>query len=261
MTSTMDIEPRKLDFGRVIGQTFGVLGRQPLIIFGLTLVLAAGPVLLNLYVSRQMLGGGAAATATLAQFASLGYWLRVLAQALVSSFLEVCLFFVAFSEVSGRKAGFGEVMTNGAKFFLPLFAVNVLSYSAIFIGFMLLIVPGVMLALAWCVAGPALVAERTGIIQVLGRSAQLTRGNRWRILGLFLIILVVVIIVEALLGVFSMASGGMGSFLFSPVRLVIFALVSAITSAIAYTGLGVLYANLRELRDGLGHDSLAAVFD
>jgi hypothetical protein len=53
----------------------------------------------------------------------------------------------------------------------------------------------------------------------------------------------------------------MGSFLFSPVRLVIFALVSAITSAIAYTGLGVLYANLRELRDGLGHDSLAAVFD
>jgi hypothetical protein len=71
----------------------------------------------------------------------------------------------------------------------------------------------------------------------------------------------VVIIVEALLGVFSMASGGMGSLLFSPVRLVIFALLGAITSAIAYTGLGVLYANLRELRDGLGHDSLAAVFD
>lgn len=258
MVSMADFVERKLDLGRVVRETFGVLARQPLMVFGMTLVLGAGPALLNLYFQRQDMS---AAVTGFGNLVSPFFWFRILIMAFVGSFLEVCLFFVAFSEVSGRKASLSEVMTNGAKFFLPLFAVNVMSLVAIWIGMILLVVPGVMLALAWCVAGPTLVVERTGITQVFGRSAQLTRNNRWRILGLFLIFFVIVIVIEAALGVFSLAGGGMGGVLFSPFRLVFFALISTVSNAISYVGLGVLYANLRELKEGVGGESLAAVFD
>ena len=77
------------------------------------------------------------------------------------------------------------------------------------------------------------------------------------------IFFVIVIIIEALLGVFSMATtaGGLAQLITSPVRLTVFVIFSAVVSAISYVGLSVLYAQLRELRDGLAHSSLAAVFD
>ena len=37
----------------------------------------------------------------------------------------------------------------------------------------------------WSVAVPAAIAERLGAFRALGRSAELTRGNRWRIFALF----------------------------------------------------------------------------
>ncbi|THD74432.1 MAG: hypothetical protein E7812_19115 [Phenylobacterium sp.] len=259
MTSMMDdFAVRKLDLGRVASQTFTVLGRQPVTIFGLALLLGGLPAALNLYYASQALVGGGAAALT--QFTTFGYWLRIIAQLFVGAFLGASLFYVAFSEVSGRKATFGEIVTNGAKLFLPLFAVNFMSAVAIVIGCFLLIVPGLMLAVAWCVAGPALVAERTGITQVFGRSAELTRGNRWRIFGLVLIFLVVVAIIQGVVSAIFGVAGGVGALL-SPARLIISGVIAIFTTAITYTGLAVLYANLRELKEGLGHESLAAVFD
>jgi hypothetical protein len=258
MTTTMDFGERKLDLGRVAGQTFTVIGRQPLAIFGLALLLAGLPGAINLYLTRDAIAAGAAGALT--QFTTFAYWARFLVMLFIGSFLGVCLFFVAFSEVSGRKVSVGEVMSSGAKLFLPLFAVNVLSFVGIGLGCALFIVPGIMLGLAWCVAGPSLVAERVGITQAFSRSAQLTRNNRWRILGLFVIAFILLAVIEGVLGAIVGITGA-GGVLFSPMRLVVVAITSSVTTAITYTGIAVLYAQLRELKEGVGGEGLAAVFD
>jgi hypothetical protein len=258
MTTTSDLVGGKLDIGRVIGQTFSVIGRQPVTILGLSLLLAGLPAAVTLYYMRDTLAAGAAGA--LGQFTTPFYWIRILIGLFIGAFLAACLFYIAFSEVSGRKVGVGEIASNGAKLFLPLFAVNLLSAIAICFGLILLIIPGLMLAAAWCVAGPALVGERVGITQAFGRSAELTRDNRWRIVGLVLIFFLVVVIIQAVLGAVGLAFSGIGVVL-SPARIVVAVIYSGIQTALIYTGLAVLYAQLRELKEGVGGEGLAAVFD
>lgn len=54
------------------------------------------------------------------------------------------------------------------------------------LGFVLCIVPGVMLALMWALAIPAAILENKGFGDALSRSQDLTKGDRWRI---FLVLL------------------------------------------------------------------------
>ena len=48
---------------------------------------------------------------------------------------------------------------------------------------LLLVVPGLILWARWSVALPALVIERTGVMESLARSRDLTQGRRWTVLG------------------------------------------------------------------------------
>ena len=61
------------------------------------------------------------------------------------------------------------------------------------------LVPGLMMAVAWIVAAPALVVERTGVFGAFSRSAQLTRGRRWVLFALGVIFFIAVFIVQQVL--------------------------------------------------------------
>ena len=58
--------------------------------------------------------------------------------------------------------------------------------------------PGVLLALAWSVAAPVLVMERTGVFGAFTRSAELTRNHRGAIFALAILAGVVGFIIQAL---------------------------------------------------------------
>lgn len=51
------------------------------------------------------------------------------------------------------------------------------------VGAILLLAPGIYLLAVWSVAVPVVVLERPGGLRALGRSSDLVRGNRWRVLG------------------------------------------------------------------------------
>ena len=119
-----------------------------------------------------------------------------------------------------------------------------------------------MLAVAWCVAVPVYVVERPGVFASFGRAAALTRGSRWTIFGLFVIYVIAAIIIQALLGiiggVLSFATiGGLPILNF----LIITPLIQVVTALIGSTGVAVLYVELRQIRDGVGPQGLAAIFD
>jgi len=115
---------------------------------------------------------------------------------------------------------------------------------------------------AWCVAVPVYVAERPGIIESFGRSAELTRGNRWRIFALFVLYVVVLIILEAVLGLFGTASRLVaGGAIPAYQALGLTPLLSVASGLVGTVGGAVLYVELRRVRDGVGPAGLAAIFD
>ena len=67
---------------------------------------------------------------------------------------------------------------------------------AIAIGFVLLIVPGLILLTIWSVAPPSVVVEDKGPFESLGRSRELVRGNGWNVFLSILLAYVIVIVIS-----------------------------------------------------------------
>ena len=63
------------------------------------------------------------------------------------------------------------------------------------IGFLLLVIPGIYLALAWSLAMPVTVLERTGLNATTSRSSALTKGDRGRIFVIYFLVTVLTYIV------------------------------------------------------------------
>jgi hypothetical protein len=97
---------------------------------------------------------------------------------------------IAVSEAHlGRPAG---VMESFAKVRSRIAAVIGLSFSVgflVILGCIALIVPGVLLAVRWSLAVPAMVLEDKGIGEAMSRSTELTVGNRGRIFVIWLLFL------------------------------------------------------------------------
>lgn len=66
------------------------------------------------------------------------------------------------------------------------------------IGFILLIIPGILLTIRWSVVVPAMVLEDAGIGESMSRSAALTQGDWLRIFGIYFIYFVMAILFESL---------------------------------------------------------------
>ena len=62
------------------------------------------------------------------------------------------------------------------------------TYAVIYVGMIFLLIPGIIVALKMTVAVPALFVEEKRVFETMARSAELTRGNLWKILGVIVLI-------------------------------------------------------------------------
>ena len=96
----------------------------------------------------------------------------------------------------------GELIKSINPKLLPLLGLTIVLSILISIGLVLFIIPGIILALIWFVAVPVLIIEDKGVFDSMSRSGELTKGNRWRIFGLMLVVYIgvfVVFIIAALI--------------------------------------------------------------
>lgn len=252
----------QFEFGRVVARTFGLVGRNFLAFTFLSLLLVGVPqfalVLFQSYVVQGVFLLGVSPIAI-----TLGVTLVTLILAYV---LMAMLTRASIDDLSKGRASLGAAIGDGVRYFFPLFIVALLTSIGVLLGMILLIVPGIYLAVRWLVATPALVAEDIGPTAALGRSADLTEGRRWIVFALALLYFIFAIVVE---GVFTVAAGALGvstEFVGSldAVTVTISAVgsvVGSLTSMVSAVGTAALYFELRHAKEGVSVADLAAVFE
>jgi hypothetical protein len=161
--------------------------------------------------------------------------------------------------LGGQRASIGTIISRGMSTIGPVIVIAILLTLIVSVGFVLLIVPGVFLTVAYAVVIPAAVVERPGIIGSFKRSWNLTKGYRWQVLGILLILLVIVVafafVVAAIGGVIAFSTNDFTSLV------IINYLISAISGALMSVVVAVLYHDLRVAKEGVSTAQLAAVFD
>jgi hypothetical protein len=91
----------------------------------------------------------------------------------------------------------GELLRAATPVLGQLILVGIVAGVGIVIGFVLIVVPGLILITIWSVAAPVVVLERPGVFAALGRSRELVRGNGWQVFGVIFVLFFLVIIVSS----------------------------------------------------------------
>ena len=264
MTAVANRDAKRLDIGRVVQQTFGILGRN-LVPFGVASVLMTGlPALVNALSQMDRYKAAAASGVRTSLFVggSAGGtgWLGVVG--FVLSVVLAPIFFAGLTRAAVQDLDEGSTdvvacLKRGVSDWPGVVGLWILTFLGLMVGFILLFVPGVMLSVAWIVGLPAKVLENLGPVKALGRSAELTRGHRWSI---FLLVLIAGVLAAAIeLGLFAVG-GGMIQMLASPMGLILMPLLTVVLNPIWVAGAAALYHQLRTLRGGFGAQALGEVF-
>ncbi len=181
----------------------------------------------------------------------------------------------AFQRLRGQPIRVGDVVGRVLARFFPLIGLSILWSLAVVLasvaaGFLfgavtsaigsvalvltpLIYVPSAFLLVIWAVVVPACVVEGLGPIGSMSRSAGLTKGYRWKIFGILLLLGLLYLVVAAVqfgLGIYSQALSG----LFALVWFVLW---------IAYWNCTVImtYHDLRVAKEGIDTEQIASIFD
>jgi hypothetical protein len=93
----------------------------------------------------------------------------------------------------------GEAFAKARPFIGTLLLASLLAGLGIIGGVILLVVPGIILAVRWSLVAPAVVLEQRAVKASLGRSNELVKGTSWTIFALILILTMIGGIASSLL--------------------------------------------------------------
>jgi len=163
--------------------------------------------------------------------------------------------------LDGQRPSIAGSLSQALRRIIPIILVAIVSMILIWIGMILLIVPGIIIALMLCVAIPVIMVESPHVFASMSRSRALTKGSRWRLLGLFLVVAIGTIVVTMILSMIV----GMVMLLLGPVGSIISTIfdvaMQVFTTVFLAIVLAVTYHDLRVAKEGVSTAQLAAVFD
>jgi hypothetical protein len=246
---------QQFTIGNVLETSFRVLGRN-IVPFG---VLSLGVGVLSLVA----IGAGAGYfiwTLTSDQasrhllpmiLAGVGIFVVVI---VATNLVTAALSYGVFQDLRGQRAGFGACLSRGVASILPVMVASLLFALLVWLGMLFLIVPGVIVWLTCWLYIPVIVVEKRGILESLRRSAFLARGRRWRMFGLWLVVVIASQLSTTIVQQISAAVignwGGVVTYIWYAVTTAFMAVMTAVS-----------YYYLRVDKEGIAIDDIAAVFD
>ena len=194
---------KRLDIGKALSDGLGVLVQNFGPLFLLALLLQGVPAALTAW--GQVIGRGNPIGGV---FSAVGG----LASLVTVPMLTCALIYGSMRGLEGKPASMEECLKAGVQRWLPMLGLMLGAGILILLGCILLVVPGILLALRWSVAGQILVLEGRGIPEAMGRSADLTRDRRGSIFLVFLIFFGIEFVIQAVLSAVGVGyrAAGMG---------------------------------------------------
>ncbi len=132
----------------------------------------------------------------------------------------------------------GELFSHAAPYVGTLILNGILAGIAIAIGFVLIIVPGLILLTIWAVIAPSIVVEDKGVFDAFGRSRELVRGHGWQVFGAIVLAFLIVFVVGLVASIIGAAIGNVGQVILQTAANVATAPVAALVSSILFFDLG-----------------------
>ncbi len=181
-------------------------------------------------------------------------------------FAQAIVVYSAFQVMRGRPVDLAESAQIGLRRFFPILALAIIVPVLCGLASILLVFPGLMLMMMWFVAVPVCVVEQIGPFDSMGRSRELTKGHRWQLFGMVLLISIPGLIIGgiAVAAIATMGPAGIVS-LTSALFTTVGQLVNLVWGAIWTSFLAILivvtYHDLRVVKEGIDTDQIAAVFE
>lgn len=263
----------QFDIGRVINRTFGAIKNNPKVFVVTSLLVIGLPMfiigLLPIFMGLGAGGGDEVDVMTNMMMGSIiGAIVTMIFLLIASVVLQGALIFAAVRDFNNQDATLGEAVGVGFRYFFPLIGMGILVSLGVMAGLILLIVPGLLLALGWSIAAPIMIVEQKSITDSIGRSWELTRGYKRWILLLWIILTIISLVITAVLSIFTLVAGDPttvmlegGSNLFHFLNSFFSAIAQALSTMIGAAGVAAVYYEIRQIKEGVGAESLASIFD
>ena len=236
--------------GRVLNRTSSVLSRNFLIFFVVTAV-AHLPALL-FFKSTTMSANASGSEIAVAFGMMIGGLLLMI---VLSTLSQAIVLYGAFQNMRGREVSLSESLQVGLRRFFPIIGLAFLVTLLGMLAAIALIFPAFILFTMWFVATPVCVVEQLGPWSSMRRSRELTKGHRWKIFGLFVLMIIISAVAGGTIQAAFTAMGG------TPLALVGDVLWNGVWGAFYAIAVVVTYHDLRAAKEGVDIDQIAAVFD
>jgi hypothetical protein len=221
----MEASARRIEPGRVIGQAFETYRAHagPLLGGALLVIGVAGVIEGLLSVSGSIILGILGALVGLAAgFLYTGYVVKL----------------VQDVRDGRRDFSVGELFSHATPYLGTLILAGILAGIAIAIGFVLIIIPGLILLTIWAVISPSIVVEDKGVFESFGRSRELVRGHGWQVFGAIVLAFLIIVAVGIVASLIGAAIGDAGFVILRAIGNVITAPIWALVSSILFFDLG-----------------------
>ena len=104
----------------------------------------------------------------------------------IQTFLWLGLTRFSLKIARNEPASIADIFSEGGRLW-PAVLINIVLLLAVTAGILLCVLPGIWIGLTLCMAFYMLLDQGVGVIDSLKYSAQATRGNKWVLLGLWLV--------------------------------------------------------------------------
>jgi len=255
--------PGALSIGSVFGKSFSVLFGNFVKFFVVTAILWVPSILFSIF----FLGASTATSGGTVELGAKGPAAFGFAAVMVvaATVMYGAVIHMTCLTLADRPAGVGAAIGKGFARFFPLFIAYILLSILVTIGLIFLIAPGLWILAIYALVLPAIVAENKGPFAGMGRSAALTKGYRWKVLGasilLFVLIIAVSFVTQFIIGIVA-AVGGAGDI---SATLIVTVTVTSLIQIVIYLYMLIFYTTLyhqiRTAKEGTSADEIAAVFD
>jgi hypothetical protein len=188
MTATA-ATPARFDMGRVFRTGFGAMARRPVTLLLIGLLITAPSAAFSDWATLHLFGPRPPASNLAATFMRAGL-LQLLAIAVsgVGWIRQGAVAYCIGSDVAERRLDVGELLGRLMSQAPTLYVLGIVTTLATVLGSFLLILPGIIISLAWSMGPAVVMLERRPFLSVLGRSAEITRNHRMSLFGLAVIV-------------------------------------------------------------------------